>query len=367
MLKERRVDYEPHSGRVRSSPRQVFLDLTSRCNLECVICSVDYGRTPPEYAIGEMSLATIERLRPWTEAAESVNLNIVGEPLIHSRFLDALARVGGREPNVHFNTNGLGLRPRVCERLAEGPVRSVAVSIDGWETNERVRGVSYETVRSRILNLIDARRRRESRLPEVGIAFTLMRSNCEELPRILDDLLPRGLDMVHVQPLIVFYESLADENPYGVEGIDELLASCTDRARRHGVRFTAFRSRFRTDERYSELDPEDLQVGGVSEQFGCIDPFYEIKVRFDGEVLSCSYGLSLGLNVHDLELEEIWNHERYRALRRRLVERRFEGRCDGCPYVFGSKEAQLSAVRPGVRHTQEARFFGTGIERAAPR
>ena len=74
--------------------------------------------------------------------------------------------------------------------------------------------------------------------------------------------------------------------------------------------------------------------------------------------MSCSYGMMGGLNLWERELDEIWNGTWYRDLRKRLYAKRFEGRCAGCPFIFGSQENQLSPLQPGIHHSQAARFLG---------
>ena len=51
--------------------------------------------------------------------------------------------------------------------------------------------------------------------------------------------------------------------------------------------------------------------------------------------------------------EEVWNHAWYRALRSRLSMGTFEGKCERCPLIFGSKENQAHTIRPGQRHSRE--------------
>jgi MoaA/NifB/PqqE/SkfB family radical SAM enzyme len=358
MLKEELIQYDPPTGRVATPPRQIFLELTSRCNLACVTCSVDYGLPSDDHR--DMSLETVDRLMPWLTEALSVNLNVVGEPLIHPHLLEVIERLPSSAPRVHFNTNGLGLTPRMSRALVGSSVATIAVSIDGTQANDPIRGVAYEVLRARILTLLRAREEARADHPRIGIAYTLMRKNLHELVPVMEDLLPYGVDFVHVQPLVVFYEALLPQSIVDPSEARAVLGRARHLADRLGRQLIVFRSNFDSDERHQGVPDDDLQVGGVSRRFGCIDPFYEIKIRADGTVLSCSYGLSCGLNVNRLELDAIWNHPWYCELRRRLYAGIFEGRCHGCPYVSGSPTCRSATVRPGVRHSQEAHFFQGG-------
>ena len=357
MLKERVVDFDAATGRMRSTPRQIFLELTPRCNLTCVHCARDYGRVVESPDV-DMKLETIERLRPWIDRCLSLNLNMVGEPLIAKHFREVLELASAGSAATIFNTNGIGLTDEMCDFIVRCGVAHVIVSFDGIESSHPIRGVGYELLRDRLLALAAAKERAGSAHPSLAVAYTIMRRNLHELPRMLEDLMPRNcVEHVHVQPLIVFYETLRDQNVYHQSEVDEVVARSRAIAKRHGGTFTLFRSTLEEDERFHERGVE-LQIGQHSERFGCIDPFYEVKVCADGTLQPCSNGFEFGprLNVHELELEQIWNHSWYRGLRRRLYRKDYEDRCRACPFVFGSAANQTSDLRPGVHHSRESRF-----------
>ena len=85
-----------------TTPRQVFLELTPRCNLACVHCPKDYGLVSESPEV-DMPLETIERLEPWLHDANSAHLNIVGEPLIATHFTHALDVCARARTPVTFN------------------------------------------------------------------------------------------------------------------------------------------------------------------------------------------------------------------------------------------------------------------------
>jgi AdoMet-dependent heme synthase len=359
MLKEDLVDFDPESGRMRTPPRQVFLETTSRCNLACVHCSKDYGTTENHPSV-DIDMKTVHRLLPWLRRAMSVNLNMVGEPLIHPEFDRILALASTGRPTIHFNTNGLLLTPQRCQELVRNRVGSVVVSLDGMESNRAIRGVPYTVVRDRVARLCRARREAMVEYPRVGIAYTLMRRNLHELPRVLRDVLPLGVDEVHIQPLVIFYETLADEGIYAQRAeVRQVIGACREIATRHRALIRLFRSTLEDDERNDPAVASGpvLQNGPHSEWLGCVDPFYEIKVRSTGEVMACSFGQMPGLDVNTMELDEVWNHQWYRDLRRRLFHKRFEGPCERCPCIFGSAENQRAPLRPGVHHSRADRFL----------
>ncbi len=353
--KDDHIRYDPGTGRMLSPPRQFFLELTGRCNLCCVHCPVDYG-TPEGRARGELPLATVEKLLPWLRDAHSINLNIIGEPLVHSRFEDVLERLGPACARTHFNTNGIALTPGLARELVRRRLGSIVVSFDGLESNEALRGVPYEVVRAKLELLCAEKRAQGAATPLLGVAYTLMPRNLHELRPVLEDLATLPIHAVHVQPLVIFYEGLRDENIYACPEVDALLQECKARAKELGIEMVVFRSQWSADERSQRPEDVRVQLGPYSEAYGCSDPFYELKILHTGAVQACSRGLLPGLDVNTLALDEIWNHAWYRNLRQRLVAKRFEDTCAHCPFQFGSLENQVFPIHPGLHHSHEHRL-----------
>jgi radical SAM protein with 4Fe4S-binding SPASM domain len=66
----------------------------------------------------------------------------------------------------------------------------------------------------------------------------------------------------------------------------------------------------------------------------CAKPFRELSFRWDGNVSCCCNdfrGVYQIGNIHDMTLKELWNHERFVAIRKALYHgQRFYGACKGC-------------------------------------
>jgi len=355
VLKERLVDYDPETGRLAHPPRQLYIEITSRCNLDCVHCSKDYGRFRGQ----DLSEQALEKLAPWLAQARFVNLNVTGEPMLAAGFERAIRLSSAGAAEVAFNTNATLVTEARADLLVAAGVHSIAVSIDGWAANRRVRGVPYERVREGLLRLAAARERRGSATPHLAVAYTLMRSNAEELVPVLADLLPRvRLHAVHLQPLVVFWENLVGENTYDSPVVDRVLLEARELCERHGTLCTLQRSQFLSDERFQREADLHHVLGPASATYGCLDPFFEFKVLADGGILGCSFGQEPGANLldPDLDLDRLWNGPWFCALRKRLFAKRFEGRCATCAHVNGGRQSQLASRNQGVAHSRAERF-----------
>jgi MoaA/NifB/PqqE/SkfB family radical SAM enzyme len=359
MLKDNLIDFDPVTGKCANRPRQVFLELTPRCNLACVHCPKDYGRDHPDDR--DMPAAILDAAVPWIRDAKTVNLNLVGEPLIADQFHRALTMCSEQGVPAAFNTNGIALTAAACEHIAASNVSSVVISVDGLETHESVRGVPFATIERRIAQLDKARNHNPGSKLQIGVAYTLMRRNMHELPRVLKRLMSTArIDFVHVQPLIVFWNCLRAQNIYFQSEVDSIIRRSKQIALEHGSSLTFFRSRFDTDEGESP-DSDGLQLGQRSARFGCSDPFYEVKILASGKIQSCSWGLSCGVNILDQDVESIWNGEYYTSLRRKLYTRNPDPTCFKCPFVFGSAAIQESQLRKDTDHSHAERFRSGAI------
>ncbi len=173
-------------------PLNVILDVTSRCNLKCVMCyfaGTDRLNFPPfgeEPRDGNMPVSLFEKIagemfpRAWRVA-----LGCAAEPMIHPDFLEILS-IAGRYgvPDLWFPTNLLALTQTSARAILDAGVRTVAASIDGTtkETYEKIRvPAKWERLLSRLELLRDAKRESGRRNPRLRIIFTWMKSNRKEL------------------------------------------------------------------------------------------------------------------------------------------------------------------------------------------
>lgn len=103
--------------------RKLYLELTSRCNLDCSMC---YRRT---WSDGEADMAPelyesikSEVLGP--DGPGTVVLGGIGEPSVSPLFMDALDAFGGRPGRELIATsNGAGFGDSLVEAVARGAVR----------------------------------------------------------------------------------------------------------------------------------------------------------------------------------------------------------------------------------------------------
>ena len=218
-----------------------IFDLTNRCNLRCVQCYFSYDSVfhRPPVALGPESFARLaQELLP---RSKTVFLSATTEPLASPHFVRILEIASGYQPiEIKLLTNATLLTDAIADALVRHATE-VAVSIDGAtaKTFERIRrGARFDRFVRNVTRLIEARRRSGVASPRLQFNVTLMRSNLDELPGIVDLAMALGVEQIgcrHVVPydgLGMEEESLSREEPLRA---NRGLAATTHRARFPGA------------------------------------------------------------------------------------------------------------------------------------
>ena len=171
--------------------RQLFLELTLRCNEHCFHCG---SNCMPQS--GE-ELSVDEYRRILEEVKEDFDLKRLylcitgGEPLLRPEFFDILGYAHELGYRWGMTTNATLITGEVAHRLAEAGMRTVSVSIDGLrETHDRLRGLTggYDAAMRGIQNLID-----ENTFQNIQVTTVVNHENIGELDELF--LVMDGLDI----------------------------------------------------------------------------------------------------------------------------------------------------------------------------
>lgn len=166
---------------------KVYLEPTNRCNLDCRTCIRNQWDSQP----GSMRALTIEQVfssLAQIDPPPTVHLSGLGEPLLHPRTPEMIARAHQLGCRTEIITNGTLLSDKKSRQLIQAGLDMLWVSIDG-ATPE-----SYMDVRlGAQLPLVLENMRLFRRLrpgahrprPEIGVNFVAMRQNIHELPQVI--------------------------------------------------------------------------------------------------------------------------------------------------------------------------------------
>jgi MoaA/NifB/PqqE/SkfB family radical SAM enzyme len=273
-------------GGVPELPVTAMIEVSSRCNLRCPLCSVGRGALSRK---GDLPVEVFERLvAQLAPTVKRLALHNLGEPLLH-RELPELVRIAKRAGigSVFLSTNLAVDVPERVEALARSGIDEIVCSLDAADPATypiyRVGG-RFEVVVRNLEALTAARRSLGAGGPRIRLQFLLFRHNEGERdafralarahgvgfeikvasapPREEDTWLP-------ADPALRRREREADHGwctrPYDhttVLSTGEVVPCCKDADGRHvlgdvttepfaaiwgGPRFQAFRERLRTD------------------------------------------------------------------------------------------------------------------------
>ncbi len=206
-------------------PAKLFVETTSRCNLNCFMCVKQTGKGCVEE--GDLTPQLFQALEPAFPHLEALILNGVGEPLLHPHLEDFIQRGKELMPGngwVGFQTNGLLLDHTKAYSLVSAGLDRICLSVDAVspETFSKVReGGELSSIDRAFSALSSAREKSGGANLEVGVEFVLMRNNLNELPPTLAWAAERGASFAIVTHILPYDEEHASQSAYD---------TCTDAA-----------------------------------------------------------------------------------------------------------------------------------------
>jgi radical SAM protein with 4Fe4S-binding SPASM domain len=319
-------------------PDFVQIEPVGQCNLACRMCPVTYrdaGGKPPAF----MSFEAFCRVLGEFPAIRHLQLQGMGEPLLHPRFLDMVRHAAARGIEVTTNTNLTALSPRRAEELVASGLAKLHVSIDAADA------AVYEYIRvgsrlSRVLRNLalvqEAKKRSGASRPQIIVVAVAMRRNLEQLPRLVRLAAEYGVRTLSVQHLAHDFteESLPEQYRTMRRFVEDETLMNEDPA-------TVARYFKEARALAGELDI-DLRLPNLRKKpgpRGCDWPWRGAYIAYSGEAMPCCMvatpdRANFG-NVAKEGVVRVWNNEAYNAFRSRLASDDPPDICKGCAVYNG--------------------------------
>jgi radical SAM protein with 4Fe4S-binding SPASM domain len=282
-------------------PYEIFIEISAFCNLRCPTCPQSGGLNRPK---GNMDISlfaeVIDQAKSW---ASQASLFLAGEPLIYPNLHEALklAHEAGLYTRIH--TNGLLLDKDRTDIILKGYLDELSISLDGptREHYEKIRvGGDFEKCLSRVKGLIEEKRRRGLNKPKLIVQSICLKGEIEKEIEEGNKKLLNGLayDEIKVIPAHSFAGFYKD---------------------------------------YIRNIEKDAQLYN-----SCGMLYNRITVLWDGKTPACCNDFEARYitgDVHEKTLQEIWNDEPYRWLRRSLRDGNYEDieLCRDCDVLWSGK------------------------------
>ncbi|HEX8988764.1 MAG TPA: radical SAM protein [Rhodocyclaceae bacterium] len=326
-------------------PRFVQIEPVGECNLRCRMCPIEHRRDgrpwgPPAF----MDFEVFRRLVDGFPEMEELQLQGLGEPMLHPRFFDMVRYAAERGIRVSTNTNLTRLTPaRAAECIASG-LDALHASLDGATaaTYEFIRrGANFAKVLRNLDRVVAARRHAGSVTPRLRVVAVAMRRNLDELAGIVALAHRHGVDSVFVQHLCHDYgeaglpaayapmrEFFADQSLLAADArhVDEAFREARLAASELGV-----------DLRLPPLTPDEPRRNSGH---GCDWPWRGAYLSFRGEAMPCCMVSTPDrANLGDMArsgVDAVWNGSAYAGFRAALDSGRPPEVCRGCALYNGT-------------------------------
>jgi len=185
-----------------NKPVQLFLEVSSRCNLRCKKCGFSYD--PSLAKTGrDLEWPILARMDEFFAAAVEVYTFGYGEMFLYPELAPLVTVLKNHGCRTSGITNGVLIRPADVVWLVATGYDQLTFSIDGATeaTMDKLRGASITKI-LHTLELIHAEKeRRKSEFPRIVVNFVAQNDNFHELPDLARQLAPLGVYFFGVNPL----------------------------------------------------------------------------------------------------------------------------------------------------------------------
>ena len=313
-------------------PEQVVVDLTNRCNNNCIGC---WTRSPllreHEMTARWRSLeipydSIIHLLNDLRDLGTCrVRFTGGGEPLMHPRLDDILRACKQRDLLACVTTNGTLLTPERVELFATLPVDELAVSLWAGTATTYSRVHPNKTARTfeRVEALLTELCRRRRLRPRVTLAHVLCAMNFGEAEVMYEHARRVGADALYLTLLdpvpgctegLLLSREAAARLEVGLDRIAARNAALPERQRLELENWEGLRRRVRTV--HQPHGGRGEYDANVIDEIPCYVGWVFCRILADGSVVPCCRGSSLPLgNINTDGFLATWSSERYAEFR----------------------------------------------------
>jgi radical SAM protein with 4Fe4S-binding SPASM domain len=326
--------------KVRSKPIHMFVDVTSRCNIDCYMCWREFAF---HNAFGDMTMETFNNILPLMDYMQTVVLQGSGEPFMNKNFIQMLQLAAKRTDGIRFATNGTIMTEKFAEELVNNRVKTVMISLDAAtkDTYEKIRiGSKWDHVMKNLEKLVEVKKRLGSDKPEITLEFVLMKTNAHEIAEFARLAHRFGIKYVGIRHVWVFGEETKHETMFLYpELMKEKFAEAEQVGKELGVYVDLPpQANVKIMEDYMFQKFNDPILNQMAEAIFknpgpgkvCYEPWDNFWVTWDGNVYPCCQTNRIMGNVNDAGFNEIWNGLAYRLFRDGISSGNYPKECIGC-------------------------------------
>lgn len=314
--------------------RQIFLNITSRCNYRCRMC--DIWQLPPQDI-------PFERVSNFLQQAKELDARYVnigkGEPLLRQDLFEIIDIARRLNFMIMFITNGSLITEKVTKRLKPySDSLNITVSLEcNKQCHDRIRGEGTFEKAVKAIKIL------KSHNLYVTTNTVVSKWSWPYLKELIDlaeelQLCPIDLNPFCREPLWRRPQEYPNFDIVAKDEINQLAKMVEETivyAREKKVRFRSENS-LRTIPQYFRLQQR------IHPQGGCSVPFYSLTIDSDYQVYPCFFMWDKAEDSNQKSLTEIWEGEKFNQAREKAQNNQCPGCLTGCSdlesYMAGPTE-----------------------------
>lgn len=314
--------------------RSLTVTLTNKCNLACIMCKT----ISKPWDLPRKSIQEIIALFPYLERIMWQG----GEIFLYEGFKDILKEASKFPMRQIIATNGLLIDREIAEILAKSNVE-LTFSVDGVtkEVYEHIRaGANFEKLIDNI-NLINELRQKLNPKMKLRLNVLVMRSNYHQIEQFLDFAKQykfntiffnsTGEDFKNLKENIFCYSD--DRQALGF--IDEIKIKIAKKAEEYKICLENWLPPLGFSEQNQTQDKVQEHKKDKNNKLFCHIPWQRLYIDCGGNVRPdclCQFENYIG-NILENNLEELWNCEKMKGYRRKIVNCDYQNFCSpDCVY-----------------------------------
>lgn len=304
-------------------PSKIQIESTDLCNARCIMCSHAYD---PGSGVDLFESGILEKLNNYFPFLKEVVLHGNGEPFIVKKIVDYLKLLGEYDIKFIANTN-LSVVSEELLRLFEANFIELNISCDGHtrELYESIRcGLSFDVFTENVKKV-----RKECPTLYMKMDTVVMRQNLYSLEKIVVFASELAFDEIVFNMLCVDKRNNnTEDSPLNyINDYQENVCRAVKMGTSLGIKVT-----------YFDLATNNKKgaSGDKAHVFGICDwlvegPYVDLR----GQVGLCCINQNYFVgDLQDRSFEQIWNGEKYQALRTQFYNGVIPDYCYGCDFLL---------------------------------
>ena len=154
-------------------PCQAQIEITNRCNFNCIMCPRDHFKVPKE----DMPLENFKKIVERLKGVKQIILTGWGEPLIHPHIFEMIAYCKARGYSVKLTTNGILLTSDFRHKVITSGLDGITISIESVKRVSEA-GHSGLDVLKHVRDLVEERK---GTFPAITLQTTLHKGKEEDI------------------------------------------------------------------------------------------------------------------------------------------------------------------------------------------